>query len=161
MNIRIRKLRPSAIIPKHVGGNKRSCWLDLYASRIEVVSKYCLAIADTKGSSVGYHAGDVVKIKFGVAMQLPESYEGYLVPRSSTEKNFGLILTNSPGIIDESFAGDKDEWQGRFLATRDGSITIGDRPAQFRIQEKMPEVSFIEVASLGNTDRGGYGTSGK
>ena len=162
MNIKIRKIRPSAIIPKHVGGNKRSCWLDLYASRIEVAPEYGQAvIASTKGSSVSYHAGDIVKICFGVAMEMPNGYEGYVVPRSSTEKNFGLLITNSPGVIDETYRGDIDEWKGRFLAIRDGSISIGDRPAQFRIQEKMPEVSFIEVDRLNNADRGGFGTSGK
>lgn len=162
LDIKIRKLRESAQLPKHVGGNKRSCWMDLYASKIEVIPEYGHSTVITEiGASVDYHAGDIVKVKFGVAMELPEGYEGYIVPRSSTFKNYGLLLTNSHGVIDEAYAGDTDEWMGMFLATRDGSISVGDRPAQFRIQEKMPEVNFIEVDKLGNQDRGGYGTSGK
>lgn len=172
LDIKIKKLRDSAQLPKHVGGSMKSCWMDMYASRIEVLPEYGqpLVVEDAlitkdfgvvKKPCIRYNAGDIVKVKFGVAMQLPEGYEGYLVPRSSTFTNFGLILTNSHGVIDENYCGDTDEWMGVFLATRDGSISIGDRPAQFRIQEKMPEVRFIEVDKLGNKDRGGYGTSGK
>ncbi|AFC61985.1 hypothetical protein G166_gp53 [Clostridium phage phi8074-B1] len=162
LDIKIRKLRESAKLPKHVGGNTKSCWMDLYASKIEVIPEYGQPRVITEhGDTINYNAGDVVKVKFGVAMELPEGYEGYIVPRSSTFKNYGLLLTNSHGVIDEAYAGDTDEWMGMFLATRDGSINIGDRPAQFRVQQKMPEVNFIEVDKLENSNRGGYGTSGK
>lgn len=163
LDIRIRKLRESAQLPKHVGGNKRSCWMDLYASKIEVIPEYGqpTIIDGTECNATYYNAGDVIVVKFGVAMELPEGYEGYIVPRSSTFKNFGLLLTNSHGVIDEAYAGDTDEWMGMFLATRDGGISIGDRPAQFRVQQKMPDINFIEVDKLGNKDRGGYGTTNK
>lgn len=162
LDIKIRKLRESAKLPKHVGGNTKSCWMDLYASKIEVIPEYGQPRVITEhGDTIDYNAGDVIVVKFGVAMELPEGYEGYIVPRSSTFKNFGLLLTNSHGVIDEAYAGDTDEWMGMFLATRDGSINIGDRPAQFRIQEKMPDINFIEVDKLENSNRGGYGTSGK
>ncbi len=36
-------------------------------------------------------------------MELPEGYEAHIVPRGSTFKNFGIIETNSMGIIDESY----------------------------------------------------------
>lgn len=162
LDIKIRKLRESAQLPKHVGGNKRSCWMDLYASKIEVIPEYGQPRVITEHDDIiDYNAGDVILVRFGVAMELPEGYEGYIVPRSSTHGNFGLLLTNSHGVIDETYAGDTDEWMGMFLATRDGSISIGDRPAQFRIQEKMPEINFLEVDKLENQARGGYGTSGK
>lgn len=44
-------------------------------------------------------------IPLGVAMELPEGYEAHVVPRSSTFKHFGIIQTNSMGVIDESYKG--------------------------------------------------------
>ena len=43
-------------------------------------------------------------------MQLPKGYEALVVPRSSTFKNFGIIQTNSIGVIDEKYCGDNDQW---------------------------------------------------
>ena len=46
--------------------------------------------------------GDFKNISLGVSMELPEGYEAHLLPRSSTFKNFGIILANGMGIIDNS-----------------------------------------------------------
>ena len=54
--------------------------------------------------------GEYKLLKLGVAMQLPKGFEAHVVPRSSTFKNFGIILTNSIGIIDWKYNGDADEW---------------------------------------------------
>ena len=48
-------------------------------------------------------AGDFKLIPLGVAMQLPEGYEAHIAPRSSTFKNWGILQTNSIGIIDNSY----------------------------------------------------------
>ena len=47
------------------------------------------------------------------------------------------------------------------LAMRDTEIHINDRICQFRIQKHQPVISFEEVESLGNADRGGIGSTGK
>ena len=39
-------------------------------------------------------------------------------------------------------------------------IRTGDKIGQFRIMEVMPEIEFEEVESFGNSDRGGFGTTG-
>ena len=39
-------------------------------------------------------------------------------------------------------------------------IKAGDKIAQFRLMEVMPEIEFEEVESFGNADRGGFGTTG-
>ena len=39
-------------------------------------------------------------------------------------------------------------------------IKKGDKVAQFRIMEVMPEIEFEEVESFGNADRGGFGSTG-
>ena len=65
------------------------------------------------------------------------------------------------GIIDNSFCGDNDYWGAKFYATEAGSIEKGQRLCQFRIMKNQPELHFKEVMSLGNADRGGYGSTGK
>jgi dUTP pyrophosphatase len=129
---------------------------------IERVSKI------SQGDWIDLRASETVKLKkdefklipLGVAMELPEGYEAHVVPRSSTFKHFGIIETNSMGIIDESYKGDNDFWFFPAYALRDTVINKGERICQFRIMEKMPEVEFIEVETLGNDDRGGHGSTG-
>ena len=94
-------------------------------------------------------------------MQLPKGYEAYVAPRSSTPKNFGIICANSFGIIDNSFCGDNDEWKLPVYAIRDTYIEMGDRICQFRIVKNQPMLEFEYVDTLGNSDRGGYGSTGK
>lgn len=106
-------------------------------------------------------SGEFKLIPLGVAMELPENCEAYVVPRSSTFKNFGIIQTNHMGIIDESYCGDNDQWCFPAYALRDTEIKVKDRICQFRIQEKMPQIKFVEVDTLGNVDRGGLGSTGK
>jgi len=104
--------------------------------------------------------GEACLIPLGVAMKLPEGFEAYLVPRSSTFKKFGILQTNSIGIIDESYCGDDDQWHLPVLAVRDTVIHKNDRIAQFRIMKKMPEIKFEVVDHLGNKNRGGLGSTG-
>ena len=84
-----------------------------------------------------------------------------MVPRSSTFKNFGIIQTNSMGVIDETYCGDNDQWFFPAYALRDTVIHVNDRICQFRIMEHQPAVTFSETESLGNEDRGGHGSTGK
>lgn len=109
---------------------------------------------------ISYKAGDVVIMRLGFAMQLPKGCEAELRPRSGTFKNYGLLLTNSVGTIDESYCGSKDEWCMMFYATRDGQVEAFDRVGQFRITEKMKKVNFHEADLSKNADRGGYSSTG-
>ncbi len=105
--------------------------------------------------------GDYRSINLGVSIEVPEGYEALLVPRSSTFKNWGIIQTNAIGIIDESYCGDDDVWMMPVYATREVIIEKGDRICQFRIIKHQPDLDIKEVESLGNDNRGGFGTSGK
>ncbi len=105
-------------------------------------------------------AGDFKLIPLGVAMQLPEDYEAHIAPRSSTFKNWGILQTNSIGIIDNSYCGDNDQWLMPVYATRDTIINQNDRICQFRIVANQPSIEFTEVDSLGSQDRGGVGSTG-
>ena len=122
----------------------KSDWIDLRASE-EVTLK----------------AGEFCLIPLGVAMELPEGYEAHVVPRSSTFKNYGIIQTNSCGIIDGTYCGDDDMWRMPVYAVRDTVIHVNDRICQLRIFENQPKITFDEVESLGNKNRGGFGSTGK
>ena len=121
----------------------KSDWIDLRASE-DVVLK----------------AGEFKLIPLGVAMELPQEYEAHIVPRSSTFKTWGIIQTNSMGVVDCSYCGDNDMWRMPVYATRDVEIHVNDRICQFRIMKNQPKISFEEVEHLDNEDRGGFGSTG-
>lgn len=114
------------------------------------------------------HAGDEALIPLGIAMELPDGFRANLLPRSSTFKKWGIIVTNSMGVIDHSYCGDNDEWKLAVYCLiarhfKDGKpctvIKKGDKIAQFEI---VPVYKFEieEVDHLGNEDRGGFGSTG-
>lgn len=106
-------------------------------------------------------AGEFKLIPLGVAMVLPPNYEALLIPRSSTFKKYGIIQTNSIGLIDETYCGDNDEWLLPVLATGTVDIPKNTRICQFRILKHQPTVAFAEVDHLSETDRGGFGSTGE
>lgn len=114
-------------------------------------------------ASVGgaFKKGDFALIDLGISMRLPEGYEAHIAPRSSAFKHWGIFQVNSVGVIDNSFSGTNDVWKMPCLFTRDTVIEPNDRICQFRIVKKMEPVSFTEVTELDNTDRGGFGSSGR
>lgn len=114
-------------------------------------------------ASVGgsFKRGDFALIDLGVSMRLPDGYEAHIAPRSSTFKNWGIIQTNSIGVVDNSYSGTNDVWKMPCFFTRDTVIEPNDRICQFRIVKKMEPVFFTEVTELNSTDRGGFGSSGR
>lgn len=110
--------------------------------------------------TVAMNTGDFKLISLGVSMKLPEGYEAHVVPRSSTFKKWGILQTNSMGIIDNSYSGTNDIWRFPALAMRDTVINKNDRICQFRIVKRQPTVEFEEVDTLDSVDRGGFGSTG-
>lgn len=104
--------------------------------------------------------GELKVIPLGVGMRLPKGYEAIVAPRSSTAKNFGIIMASSIGIIDNSYSGDNDQWGFIAYAIRDTTIHVNDRIAQFRIFRNQEFIDFNEVDHLGETSRGGFGSTG-
>ena len=104
--------------------------------------------------------GDFKLINLGVSMKLPEGYEAHLIPRSSTFKNYGIIQTNSMGLIDNSYCGNDDIWKLPVYATRDCIINKNDRICQFTIVKTSNNINLEEVSDLGNSNRGGFGSTG-
>ena len=132
-------------------------WIDLYANKDMFIPE-----------------GSRAMIPLGVAMELPEGYEAIVAPRSSTFKTWGIVQTNSIGVIDNSYSGDNDQWHmpvyclmgkdeirevtGRIV--KGTHIHKGDKICQFRIQENQPEIRFEEVSRLDGKDRGAFGSTG-
>ncbi len=110
---------------------------------------------------VTLRAGDFHLVDLGISVQLPEGYEMITAPRSSTFRNYGILQSNSIGVVDESYCGDNDVLKMPVYATRDTTIHVNDRICQFRIIRHQPALVFEEVSSLGNTDRGGFGSTGR
>lgn len=121
----------------------KSDWIDLRAAE-----------------DINLRAGEFKLIPLGIAMELPQGYEAHVVPRSSTFKNFGVLQTNSMGVIDETYCGDNDQWFFPALAMRDTEIHVNDRICQFRIMKHQPQIEFEMTEKLGNADRGGHGSTG-
>ena len=132
---------------------------------------------DPKGDMIDLYAAEDITINemdealipLGVAMELPIGYRANLLPRSSTFKKWGIIVTNSMGVIDHTYCGDNDEWKlavfclkGREFVNGKKCTIIhkGDKIAQFEIVPVMPKVVLEEVDHLGNADRGGFGSTG-
>lgn len=122
---------------------KQGDWIDLRAAQ-----------------TVELKAGQFALISLGVSMKLPQGYEAHIVPRSSTFKTWGIEQTNHMGVVDNSYCGDNDIWMMPVRATRDTVISENDRICQFRIIEKMPNITFKEVEHLDDTNRGGFGSTG-
>ena len=122
----------------------KSDWIDLHAAE-----------------DVTLKAGEFRLIPLGVAIALPEGYEAHIVPRSSTFKNYGILQTNSMGVVDCSYCGDNDQWRMPVYATRDVTIEKNARICQFRIMQNQPSLSFTRVEHLDGPDRGGFGSTGK
>ena len=104
--------------------------------------------------------GDFALISLGVSMKLPDGYEAHLAPRSSSFKTWGIIQTNSIGVVDNSYSGNNDIWKMPVYATRNTVINVNDRICQFRIMPKMPVLDVEEVDNLEGPDRGGFGSTG-
>ena len=142
MKIRIKYFSDRIEKLRYIGG--KSDWIDLRAAE-----------------DISMKAGEFRLIPLGVAMKLPEGYEAHVVPRSSTFKNYGLIMTNSVGIIDNTYCGPGDQWFMPVYAVRDTVVHFNDRICQFRIVENQPPLQFTESDLTEETDRGGFGSTGK
>ena len=95
----------------------------------------------------------------GIATEIPEGYVGLVFPRSSIRK-YGLMQRNCIGVIDSHYRGEIMVTY-KFFNDVPKIYKVGDKIAQFIILP-YPEVSYIEVENLSETDRGenGHGSSG-
>lgn len=154
MKILVKKKNKNVSIPQvYLNGD----WIDLYLS-------------ETITMEPGVHT----LLPLGIAMKVPKGYEIIIAPRSSTFINHGILQSNSIGIIDNTYCGDEDLLYFPAFATRKVTINAGTRICQFRVQlsqkatiwQKLKwlfdeTITIEEVSSLGNTNRGGFGSTGE
>ena len=141
MKLRVRRLRPDAIIPAYA--HPGDAGLDLHASE-----------------DVTLKPGVTCLVPTGVAIELPEATEAQVRPRSGLALKHSVTVLNTPGTIDEGYRGEVG-----VVLINHGSTTFyvsrGMRIAQLVIQKRWT-VEVVQVDGLTDTTRGtgGFGSTG-
>lgn len=175
LKIKVKRINKNVLLPEII---EKGEWIDLRSSitiSLEAPQAGTLKRHKLEGTEVAHRdvTFDSSLLPLGVAIQLPKGFEAVILPRSGTFKNFGIILANSEGLIDNEFCGNNDEWKFNAIALRDTIINEGDRICQFRIQLSQKAtiwqkikwllssgIKVVEVDELDNPDRGGIGSTG-
>jgi len=138
---------------KHPNGD----WIDLRSAEdVEIYPPR----TNIHNNEIEYQTG---MIPLGISIKVPEGYETHILPRSSTFKNFKIMMTNSMGIVDNSYSSDNDIVRFPYIAFGRATIKKGDRIAQMKIiptQDCIVPVTIEEVETLGDKERGGFGSTG-
>ena len=105
--------------------------------------------------------GELKMIDLGVIIKPPEGYHSLVMPRSSTFKKYGIIQSNSVGLIDEDYCGPEDYWLFPVIYLRHGTTIIpaGTRVSQF-IFQRTEKVTAVKKFNPGGDSRGGFGSTG-
>jgi dUTP pyrophosphatase len=105
--------------------------------------------------------GERALLPTGLAIELPPGYAGFVHPRSGLAIRAGLGLVNAPGTIDAGYRGEIKVIVVNHDTKHAIQLRRGDRIAQLVIQ-RVERAVFVEVAALGETERGvgGHGSTG-
>jgi dUTP pyrophosphatase len=96
----------------------------------------------------------------GLALSIPCGYAGLVMPRSGLSFRNGIMVVNSPGLIDAGYRGEVRVCLFN-SGTEEFVVEPGDRIAQLVVQA-VATPTFTAVAVLDETERGagGFGSSG-
>ena len=138
INVKFKKLNPNAI-PFSYSREQDAC-MDMYALEGTIIP-----------------AGTTKIIPTGIAVEIPQGYEGLVRGRSGLASKG---ITAHLGTIDETYRGDV----GMIIANHtnaDFKVEAGMRLAQFTVKP-VYHIQLEEVEELSDTSRGsnGYGSSG-
>ena len=141
LEVKIKRIHKDAVIPKYAKDGDAG--LDLVATSI---------IKETS---------DIIEYGLGIAIEIPKNYVGLVFPRSSVTKT-SLMLKNCVGVIDSGYRGEIKATFQKINNDDDIVYDLTSRICQIIIIP-YPQVSFIEVDELSETERGsgGYGSTGK
>ncbi len=105
--------------------------------------------------------GEIVRLRTGLVIKVPEGYTLFLTSRSSLPVKFGLSVPHAVGIIDQDYCGPEDELliQVYNFTQKPVSVAKGDRLVQGTILP-IVRAEFHEVESMEGENRGGYGSTG-
>jgi dUTP pyrophosphatase len=142
MRLRVARLDQGARLPTRA--HPGDAGLDLYALRSAVLQP-----------------GERASIRTGVAVEIPPGQAGLVLPRSGLAARHGLMLVNSPGLIDSGYRG---ELQVLLLNTdlrQAVGLAAGDRIAQL-VLVAIETPTPVEVHALARSERGtgGFGSTG-
>ena len=143
IEIQIKKLHPQAVIPQYMTAH--AAGMDL-----------CAALDD----DVVIRPGERLLVPTGIAMAIPDGYEGQVRPRSGLAIRQGITMLNSPGTIDADYRGEI----GVIVINHgheDVTFKHGDRIAQLVIAPVV-RANLSVVEALCETERGdgGFGHTG-
>lgn len=143
VEVKITRIHPEARIPEY--HSEGAAGADLYA---------CLP----EPMSVPPHG--VVLVPTGLALEIPQGYQGEVRARSGLALKDGLFVLNGPGTIDSDYRGELKVILANFSA-ENRVICPFDRIAQLVIMPVI-QVRFVE-GELSVTERheGGFGSTGK
>ena len=105
--------------------------------------------------------GERREVGTGIALAIPPGYAGFVQPRSGLAFKHGIMVVNSPGLIDAGYRGEV-----RVSLYNSGGeafpIAAGERIAQLVVQ-RIEEPVFYATGELPETGRGvgGFGSSGR
>jgi len=142
MDIEVRLLHPEARLP--VRAHAGDAGADLFSVE-----------------TVDIPPGERRDVGTGLALAIPPGYAGFVQPRSGLAFRHGIMVVNSPGLIDAGYRGEV-----RVSLYNSGKHTftvgIGERIAQLVIQ-RFEEPTFVAAPELPETGRGtgGFGSSGR
>ena len=141
--LRICKLRPDAVVPRYM--TRGAAGMDLSAA---LDAPLVLA------------PGARAAVSTGLAIAIPEGYEGQVRPRSGLARAHGITVANAPGTIDADYRG---EVQVILINLGAESVTIrpGQRIGQLVIAPVI-QVDIVAVGELPPSERGagGFGSTG-
>ena len=141
VTVRVKRLHPDAVIPRTARSGDVA--FDLYS-----VIDYELKPRERYA------------VPTGIAIEIPQGYEGQVRPRSGLAIKEGVTVLNTPGTIDSGYRGEV-----KTIMVNHGDkpfkISKGMRISQLAIRP-VPRVNFIEVEELSDTERGedGFGSTG-
>jgi dUTP pyrophosphatase len=141
--MRFRRLRPGAIVPAYMTAG--AAGMDLASAADEPVT---LA------------PGQRAAIPVGLALEIPNGYEGQVRPRSGLARKHGVTVVNAPGTIDSDYRGEIAVLLVN-LGVEAYTIAPGDRIAQL-VVAPVTQVTLQETDDLSTTNRGpgGFGHTG-
>lgn len=143
MLVRIKRLRPDAILPRYAHGPMEDAGMDLHAVEDAVLDP-----------------GRPAAVPTGIAIELPAGFEAQVRPRSGLALRHSITLPNSPATIDPGYRGEIRVIMLN-LGTESYHIRAGDRIAQM-IVSRYEHVEWDE-SELNDSGRGerGFGSSGR
>ena len=142
--IRVKKLRPNAVLPTY--GSAEAAGADLYACLEEPV------IAEP---------GRTVWIPTGIAMEVPKGCAGLVYARSGLACKKGLAPANKVGVIDSDYRGEITVVLHNH-GSQPQTIAHGERIAQMVITPVLtPAYEAVEDLSDTGRGQGGFGSTGQ